>query len=204
MESFPITETRRQGLVEVENPTELLTEWLQQTPDYLYTEEELSEEGIARENLPSLLKDHREQIGKAIEQVKEISEKVALEYRAISEENGFAPQHIRIYLVGGRTRKQPFRLSSDLDTVITVDNKEEGLERQGERERDILRTKTKQDLWERLYPILAEFNLIERVDHRDASFWEIKGFGKSDNETRAQWSKSSEVEAVLLFDEREK
>lgn len=207
MESLPKPEVKRKGLIEVEDPGVFLKRGLVETLDYDYLEEELLKEGISRENVPQLMREHRGRIGKAMEQSAEIAQEVAKEYRTISEEHGFMPERIRVYLVGGRTRQQPFRLTSDLDTVITVSNQEEGLERQrkhSDRDRDIVRTKVKEELWERLYPTFAEYNLVEKVGDRNASLWEIKGFGKSDDKFRAECERSSEVEAVLLFDEGEK
>lgn len=205
MEFFPRSEIIKRGLIEIENPGVFLKQGLEETPDHEYSEEELQDEEISRENLPSLLKEHRDRIGKAMEQSTEIAQAVARQYRTISEEYGFLPERIRVYLVGGRTRQQPFRLTSDLDTVITVSNQEEGLEREGkDNDRNNLRTKIKQELWNRLNPILAEYNLTEDVDGRVASFWEIKGYGRSDGQFRADCTKSAEIEAILLFDEGKK
>ena len=185
-----------EGVAEPKNPSEFLLKLLGTTQDMKYSDDTSAEHAISRDFIQS-----------AFIRIESIAADIAKIYKDIySREFEHDPGEIRIYVVGGRIKKD-LGPSSDLDIVLTVEKPHPGLNldsaaraglvqkyRVAEKEFDAA-IKT---AWE-AYGISVDFS------GKTKKLWlDIHDRGLSEEEARREWAEKSNLpygkrRAVLVY-----
>jgi predicted nucleotidyltransferase len=206
-------ETFKDGLAMPKDPSQFLMRLLNHTPDYQYSLEQEAQDSQEEdpETLKAQLPERRTLVKSTMESIVDISRDIAVLYRTVANESGFSPEHIRVYVVGGRIRQTPLRHSSDIDIIISTDDQAQSLQPNYLRDAKdlVIRKRESRKIFiDRMNDLLHIRGLLEKPENgREGWFIEPKSYGIEDATFRRDLKEGSEKEgsngqlAVLVYED---